>query len=101
MPLIKRELTRCSIGGDAASTVSVNYESLTGAVTSVEVQTQASAVRLLLTHLTLPALNVISAIAANTLSVIPLGVGYLFSPTDGKDTAGSFPGAEIQVFWEL
>lgn len=101
MPLVKRELTRCSIGGDSASTVSVNYEDLTGAVTSIEVQTQASAVRLLLTHLTLPALNVVSAIVANTLSVIPLGAGYLFSPTAGKTTSGSFPGAEIQVFWEL
>lgn len=99
MALVKRTLAQCSIGSDSMSTVSVNYESLTGAVTSIEVQAQASPVRFLLTHLMIPALNVVSAIVANTLSVIPLGAGYIFSAS-ATAIGGTFPGAEYSVFWE-
>jgi len=100
MSIVKREITRCSIEGEAASTVSINYDDLTNAVVSIEVLTQGRGVRLVVNHLTVPALNFVSNVANNVLTTITVATGFTFTPTVGKSTGGTMPSAEIAVFWE-
>lgn len=99
MALVKRTLAQGSIGAGATSVVSVNYDDLTGAAASIEVQAQDKNVRLVVKHLTLPALNTTAAISVSALNVVALPVGYTFTP-GAFAIGGIFPGAEYTVFWE-
>lgn len=98
--IVKRELTRCSIEDRPASTVSISYDDLTGAIASVEVLAQVERVRMIVTHLLQPLLNATVIFTPGLLTVFAVPAGYTFSPTTGKASGGKLPNAEISIFWE-
>jgi hypothetical protein len=99
MALIKRELTRCSREAAPESIVSVWYDDLTGAMGSVEVTTQAEAVRVKLTHLVQPLLNQELVFLANATTRVSVPVGYIFLPTALKTLGGTLQTASIICSW--
>jgi hypothetical protein len=98
MAIIKRELTRCSRGAAAPSIVSVWYDSLTGALDSIEVDARSEAVRVKLTHLVQPLLNREIVSADNAVTRTPAPPGYVFLPSV-KPLGGTLQTASIVCFW--
>lgn len=98
MALIKRELTRCSRGTGEPSVVSVWYDSLTGALDSVEAAAQDESVRVKLTHLLQPLLNQELVFPANAVTRTSVPAGYVFLP-GAQLLGGSLQTADITCFW--